>query len=451
MQVLHANAPSQEKKFIVECEGFEYSELAGFAELKYAFFLLERKESLSAKEYRALLGEHGKEKKEADKLIKLAKLAKTHGFSAEDLAELGTMMFSLTTPSNALVWEAMKNVEELTQVTLSALQKEVRQTAKASKPASDPRSILKREKGGGKRYGQLAKIHDQELIANLERIFVEDGVSQTQFLREAVSQYQAQRTNQPIATSNTEPLAEPNVHIKKNEIAPETSTSQETIAIPSPLVSIADDKQANTHTKLNIEEQAIATTAALNIPASSDTPLQQIDEMFSSNDAVSESQLERPANEQAVAQAKLNNHIAKPEIDDASLSDSLKKAVNWQEIEQLTECDRNRFAEAVKDWSIEEKQVLVKHLTACLETNSEALRLHQHDWVPLPSLEKAFKNLSFKVRDIQEGLSAPWVSGCQFVSVADFGNDSDEVWIFISPTQHIIEVIDREDFQVVGF
>ncbi|MEC4817856.1 MAG: hypothetical protein SAK29_31985 [Scytonema sp. PMC 1069.18] len=143
----------------------------------------------------------------------------------------------------------------------------------------------------------------------------------------------------------------------------------------------------------------------------------------------------------------------KPEatIDYANLSDSLKKATDWQEIEQLTECDRTCFAKVVKDWSIKEKQVLVKHLTAYLETNSEALRLHQLDWVSLPSLEKAFKNLSFKVRDIQEGLSAPWVSGCRFISVADFGNDSEEVWIFISPTQQIIKVFDREDFQVVGF
>ena len=59
MLVLEAIAPSQARKFDIDCEGFELIELAGYADLTFAFWLLERKESLKAKEYAALLRERG--------------------------------------------------------------------------------------------------------------------------------------------------------------------------------------------------------------------------------------------------------------------------------------------------------------------------------------------------------------------------------------------------------
>ena len=219
------------------------------------------------------------------------------------------MVFSLTTPSNALVWEVMKNVEELTQVAVDAIKKEVRQTAKASKPVTNPRSILRREKGGVNRYGQLAKIRDQELITKLERIFVEDGIPQTQFLQDAVSHYEYQRTHQPAPTGNAEPLGEPNDYIKEKAIALEASSSAAAIPTSYPALPVAVDEQANSHAKLSIDEQLIASTAAPNILANSDTASEETDEIPSSIDTVSESQRETPANEQAIAQAELNKYI----------------------------------------------------------------------------------------------------------------------------------------------
>ena len=142
----------------------------------------------------------------------------------------------------------------------------------------------------------------------------------------------------------------------------------------------------------------------------------------------------------------------KPFVDFASLSDALKNATSWQEIEQLVQRDSSRFALAVKEWMPQEKEKLVNHLTNYIESDMDALNKHQIDWLNATSLEKSLKHLSYKVKNILSGLTSPWINGCQFVKVENFAKDSEEMWTFLDPTSlKEIKVCDREDFQVITF
>ena len=142
----------------------------------------------------------------------------------------------------------------------------------------------------------------------------------------------------------------------------------------------------------------------------------------------------------------------KPFVDFSSLSDALKNATNWQEIEQLVQRDSSLFAKAVKEWMPQEKDKLVNHLTNYIESDTDALHKHQVDWLSVTSLEKSLKHLSYKVKNILSGLASPWINGCQFVKVENFAKDSEEVWTFLDPAfLKEIKVCDRQDFQVNTF
>ncbi|MDF5716654.1 MAG: hypothetical protein PUP93_22980, partial [Rhizonema sp. NSF051] len=140
--------------------------------------------------------------------------------------------------------------------------------------------------------------------------------------------------------------------------------------------------------------------------------------------------------------------VASVEVDYGLLSDALKKAANWLEVEQLVERDSSRLTFAVKEWTPVQKNSLRDFLTSYLESDADALRKHQVDWLPVASLEKSFKQLFFKVKNVMEGLTAPWLNGFAFVHVDDFGLNTEE-WIFIDPaSSQNIKVCDRKDFAV---
>ncbi|MDF5729247.1 MAG: hypothetical protein PUP92_14800, partial [Rhizonema sp. PD38] len=148
------------------------------------------------------------------------------------------------------------------------------------------------------------------------------------------------------------------------------------------------------------------------------------------------------------SQATNGAAVASVEVDYELLSDALKKAANWQEIEQLVDRDSSRLTKAVKEWTPVQKNGLRDFLTSYLESDANALIWHLVDWLPVASLKKSFKQLLFQVRNIMEGLTAPWLNGLAFVDVDDFGLDTEE-WTFINPasTQNI-KVCDRKDFAV---
>ncbi|GEM_PF-5456736 len=144
-----------------------------------------------------------------------------------------------------------------------------------------------------------------------------------------------------------------------------------------------------------------------------------------------------------------NENLPPATLNYKQLSQDLKNVKNWQEIEQMVSTDSTILTKAVKDWNDSDKNELVGHLNNYLELETNALVEHQLDWLPLPSLEKSLKNLSFKVKNIMEGMNAPWQVGCQFLKVENY-NTSDEIWTFKNAASEEIKVCERKDFQVIA-
>ncbi len=141
-----------------------------------------------------------------------------------------------------------------------------------------------------------------------------------------------------------------------------------------------------------------------------------------------------------------------PAIDYAALSSFLKKVHNWEEIASVVGRNASTFAAAVKDWTPEQKQVLINHTVNYMSDNPKAIFFHEFDWMPVQSLEKAFLKLSFKVRDITDGIgAAKWHNGCQFVSVSGYCKGEAEVWTFLKSDKSQIKAYGRDDFEVIGF
>ncbi len=365
-----------------EVDGFYCFKQASIANFSFALWLKEQQESMKPKDFSKLLQREGMVRREANKFLKLAENAK--GFTPEDLAYLGPMMFSLISPRFIPLWKALQDEGTLTQDVVDALKKELFPRKKAS--IAEPDSIWRQQQGGGKRYAQLPPIHNQETGTKFQHIMETEGITAQKAFDKVVANYtdgsypKAFETDQESATlpqsslslsiarspedssPNTEvaPLlvftATPETHldtplpcsasenpteqdiaqaefnkyveiqaqsvalephldalplpyIKEVAIAPEESSSAAAIPTSSPALPVAVDEQAIAHAKLSIDEQLIASTAAPNILANSDTPSEETDEIPSSIDTVSESQKETPANEQAIAQAELNKYM----------------------------------------------------------------------------------------------------------------------------------------------
>jgi hypothetical protein len=135
--------------------------------------------------------------------------------------------------------------------------------------------------------------------------------------------------------------------------------------------------------------------------------------------------------------------------DYAQLSKALKKAKNWEKITKLVERDANTLTAVTQQWLPEQKEVLLNHVVTYLEANPKAIMSHEVDWLGIEFLEQIFSKLSFRVRDISEGLAAEWQM-CEFVSVINFGQDDDEVWTF-NVAEQLLKAYSRDDFEIVNF
>ena len=137
--------------------------------------------------------------------------------------------------------------------------------------------------------------------------------------------------------------------------------------------------------------------------------------------------------------------------DNAELSESMKKAQNWETITELVNTDASILTNAVNNWSPDQKEILINHVVTYLEKNKRAIFCRELDWMPIQFLKEVFFKLSFKVHDICEGLAAPWHDSCKFVDVTNFGNDDDEAWKFVNASETQIKVWSRDDFEVLAF
>jgi hypothetical protein len=135
--------------------------------------------------------------------------------------------------------------------------------------------------------------------------------------------------------------------------------------------------------------------------------------------------------------------------DYAQLSKALKKAKNWEKITLVVERDANTLTAVTQQWLPEQKEVLLNHVVSYLEAHPKAIMSHEVDWLGIEFLEQIFSKLSFRVRDISEGLAADWQM-CEFVSVINFGQDDDEVWTF-NVAEQLLKAYSRDDFEIVNF
>ncbi len=167
--------------------GFGLYEAANVNNILFGRWLKQQEESLSKKGFRELLKGYGMLRREATKLIKVAKA--TASYEASDLAKLGTMVFSLAEPKYQALWDEMQDHCDLTQEIVSALKKEMFPSKKRGK--NEPVSVWRQPPGGGTLYCQIPPIHDQETGVKLERIVLKEGVTPQHIVTEALECYQA--------------------------------------------------------------------------------------------------------------------------------------------------------------------------------------------------------------------------------------------------------------------
>ena len=131
----------------------------------------------------------------------------------------------------------------------------------------------------------------------------------------------------------------------------------------------------------------------------------------------------------------------------------LRQCDSWSEVEMVVGRARNQLLRAVKEWSVEEKQLLVRLLSSHLE--AEANGLEKIDWIPNKLLSKALSNFTFRLQRIKDSdnlvddAEMEYLEGCKFVSVQNLG-DRQEQWVFEFKSKNI-PVIGRERIAIEKF
>ena len=129
----------------------------------------------------------------------------------------------------------------------------------------------------------------------------------------------------------------------------------------------------------------------------------------------------------------------------------LRRATSWPLVARIVGCDKTQFIKLVKEWSTEDKLVLVEMLSTYLKT--EACALKQIDWLPKTLLEKAMSTLSFTLKKIASSdnlvdeAEFEYLHGCKFISVEKLAT-RDERWLFIGDGESFIPMFGRSDFSI---
>ena len=115
--------------------------------------------------------------------------------------------------------------------------------------------------------------------------------------------------------------------------------------------------------------------------------------------------------------------------------------------------ERDQLLRAVKEWGVEEKQLLVQLLSSHLEAESSPLE--QIDWIPKNLLSRALSNFTFTLQRIKDSdnlvdeVEMEYLEGCKFVSVQNLG-DRQEHWVFEFESKNI-PVFGREQIAIEKF
>ncbi|MCM0589066.1 MAG: hypothetical protein ACSI46_01830 [Gloeotrichia echinulata DVL01] len=157
--------------------------------LHYAFWLADKKQHLSLKEYRKLLVDQGWEGEEKRYL----KIAAAFGkFSPQNFAQVEPRtIYQLAENSKKYqeVIDRLLDLREITQEAVRSLTKNQR-TRKTTKPEKP--SIWRRTKNGG-RYCQIPSIHEasEQTGTTLQTMMDEEGLSAQHIVAEAIALRQA--------------------------------------------------------------------------------------------------------------------------------------------------------------------------------------------------------------------------------------------------------------------
>lgn len=352
MQVLEAitpSAPLSESNSLEEQDGFFWFEQASVANFKFALWLKERQESMKPREFRELLQTKGILRREANKFLKLATNAK--GFAPNDVAHLGPMMFSLTAPRFLPLWEALQDKGDLKQDVVDALKKELFPRKTASK--SEPGSIWREQPGGGKRYAQLPPIHNQETGTKFQRIMDNEGITAQKAFDVVVDNYFDK--NQPEA-------------FEADQVSASILLSVEQSTSLDPMPLIPDLVSPEVEVKTSIKLDTPLSSPVLENLTDSDHKLPVTHLQIKVND-LAESDPICVHVTSIVSDPPATKSAPKLEVDFVSLSNALKKATSWEEIESIVQCNSFLFAKAIEDWTLQEKDTLLNYLSNYIESD----------------------------------------------------------------------------------
>jgi len=145
--------------------------------------------------------------------------------------------------------------------------------------------------------------------------------------------------------------------------------------------------------------------------------------------------------------------IGRVVLDPKYASDFLMQAQSWADVVLVVGSSSAQLVNAVKEWSIESKQLLVQLLSEYLETEPSAF--NQIDWLPKKLLGRTLSSLSFTVQRIKKSdnlVDEPeieYISGCQFNSLSNLGTRHEQ-WVFHFEG-NLIPAFARDEFSVEKF
>lgn len=307
----------------IDYSGLEYFKQASMFLALFAFWIKEQHQELRPSQFKTLLQAGGILPREATKFRKLAQNAE--GFMPEDLAWLGTMMFSLTAPRYKEFWEALKDEGRLTQDIVDAKKKESFPRKKASS-TKDHSSLWRRSRDGVNRVLQIPPVHDQEIGVRFHRIIDEYQVNHEQAIKALLDSHDAQQqVSSPISESTLEVETvadEPEKILPKSDIsAAETVVAsvlveEQTADAPSPALSTIEDEQTRAQAELSAYMEAQSNAIApepQNIVSSS-----SVDSNNTEVEAIVNKQGESLNTAPAIEPSVEEDNKLQPSIDDTS-------------------------------------------------------------------------------------------------------------------------------------
>jgi len=169
--------------------------------LHHAFWLQERKEALSKKDYRRLLCEHGW-KGEESRYHKVAIALQNFSPLQLSLVEPRTI-FQLAENHKKyqLVIEAMQDLETITQTAVREL---IQQQRKPRLPKQEEKPTVWRQTGSGPRYVQIPPIHesDEQTGLMLQQMIESEGLTVQAIVRDAIALRKAHKEGRLVEVEN---------------------------------------------------------------------------------------------------------------------------------------------------------------------------------------------------------------------------------------------------------